>query len=143
MLTNASALMALGTSNRFARVIDRGRSLAHSIKALAKDDQDRGTYLRMLERNEQRGAMLVKALRGFYFAIGCFAASSLLSLLGVCGASLNLPGLLNGTLWIAFVAGTSAVGGLLHGCVLLVRETALALINLREESDCIRRQAIV
>src|SRR5947208_7965373 len=113
MLTNASALMALGTSNRFARVLDRGRSLGQSIKALAKEDVDRPTYLRMLGRNEQRGAMLVKALRGFYFALGCFAASSLLSLLGVCGETLNLPYLLTVALWVSFIAGIGAVAGLL------------------------------
>ena len=34
ILTNASSVMALGTSNRFARAIDRARSLATALQGL-------------------------------------------------------------------------------------------------------------
>jgi hypothetical protein len=141
ILTNAASIMALGTSNRFARVIDRGRSLAQTIKSLKPDDKDREVYLRMLSRNERRGAQLVRSLRGFYFSLGCFAAASLISLLGVAASAIEIPYVLRATLFIAFLVGTGGVSGLVTGCVLLVHETTLALANLRDESDCIRRQA--
>ena len=35
ILTNASSVMSLGTANRFARAIDRARSLSAEIRAAA------------------------------------------------------------------------------------------------------------
>jgi hypothetical protein len=140
ILTNASSVMALGTSNRFARVIDRTRTLAASIKAAP--EADRPVYVRMLDRNVRRGDFLVRALRAFYFSLGCFAIAALVSLLGAIAASLEVPHGLRTSLAIALIAGIGGVTGLVAGCFLLVRETTLAQANLREESDFVRSRAV-
>jgi hypothetical protein len=143
ILTNASSVMSLGTSNRFARVIDRTRGLALSLQKLKPGDPDRDVYLRMLGRNERRGELLVRALRCFYLSLGCFAAAALTSLLGAIVSALEVPHGMRVALILALIVGIGGVAGLVTGCFLLVRETALAQANLRDESAAVRRQAAV
>ena len=141
VLTNASSIMALGTSNRFARVIDRGRTLAKALHTAQGDS--RAAYLRMLGRNDRRGDLLVRGLRAFYFSLGCFAGASLVSLLGASLSAIEIHYVSQISLLIALLVGTCGVAGLITGCSHLVRETALAQANLREESDLIRREPVV
>ena len=65
ILTNASSVLALGTSNRLARVVDRTRIVAAQLAPL-----------------HVRAQLLVKALRLFYAGLGLFAASALVSVGG-------------------------------------------------------------
>jgi hypothetical protein len=139
VLTNASSVMALGTSNRFARVVDRGRSLARAVHDATGPERE--VYLRMLSRNDRRGELLVRALRAFYFSLGCFALAALVSLLGAIVTALQVPYVTRATLLVALVAGVGGVSGLVLGCLRLVRETGLAQANLREESEFARREA--
>jgi Protein of unknown function (DUF2721) len=141
ILTNASSVMALGTSNRFARVMDRSRILAKAIHDEA--GAPREVYLRMLGRNERRGDFLVRALRAFYLSLGCFAGASLVSLLGASIAALDVPYVMRISFGLALAAGIGGVSGLIAGCIHLVRETTLAQLSLHEEADLVRREAAV
>jgi len=135
VLTNAASLLVLSTSNRFARAIDRGRALAaHLRSADAAQDPESPIRLRQLKRAEERALLLLAALRLFYLSIGSFASASLVSLIGagMAGSAYELGAR------IATVAslgsGVLGVGSLVFGCVILVRETRLAVLSISEET---------
>jgi Protein of unknown function (DUF2721) len=139
VLTNASSILVLSTSNRLARAVDRARTLATHLE-VPDDIPDRFTPLRLKElaTSEQRALMLLSALRLFYGSLGAFAAAALSSLLGA-GLSAGPGGALAGTLeLLAICAGFIGVGGLILGCVLLVRETRIAVLVVSEEAALLR-----
>jgi hypothetical protein len=135
ILTNASSVMSLGTSNRFARAIDRARQLAAEIQG--KDlttDPDAAAKARRLKFTEQRALLLVRSLTAFYLSVGAFAAASLVSLLGAVFFIAHSELLHQITQIVAFAAGVVGVGGLMTGSGLLVWETRLTLQILRDET---------
>ncbi len=140
-LTNASSVLALGTSNRFARAIDRARALSASLESEeVTDDPMTIMRVRHLNRPERRALLLLHALRLFYLALGSFAASALLSLLGASVASSTHHIIFRVTLIVGLVAGLVGVGGLVFGCSLLVEETRLAAKNVSEEAVLVRER---
>jgi hypothetical protein len=135
ILTNASSVMSLGTSNRFARAIDRARLLASQIEG--KDlttDSEAAAVARRLKFTEKRALLLVRSLTAFYLSVGAFAAASLISLLGAVFFIAHNDLLHRITQYVAIGAGTVGVGGLVSGSGLLVWETRLTLQILRDET---------
>src|SRR5438105_125752 len=127
ILTNASSVMALGTSNRFARAIDRARTLSSLVEGRTGDaDPETALHVRQLWYAERRLWLLVRALTAFYLSVGAFAAASLVSLLGAGSAVAGQHLLRQVSLAGALVAGAVGVGGLVCGSGLLVWETRLA-----------------
>src|SRR5215470_8066858 len=96
VFTNASSVLALGTGNRLARVVDRTLELAHDVHDPALESEDRQLRVNHLSRLEKRGALLVRALSFFYGSIGAFAAASLVSILGavLVASGYRLPSML-------------------------------------------------
>ena len=141
VLTNASSVLALGTSNRFARAIDRARALSTLLEK-EEVDADPVTIMRIhqLNRLERRALLLLHALRAFYLALGSFAASALISLIGASVISSVHHLVFRITLGIAAVTGCVGVGGIVFGCILLVEETRLAVINVGEEAKLVRER---
>jgi hypothetical protein len=140
ILTNASSIMALGTSNRFARAIDRARAL--SSRGDGKEngsDPEAALRLRQLRYAEQRVLLLVRALTAFYLSVGSFAAASLVSLLGAVFSVAEQDLLRQAALGVALCAGVAGIGGLVYGSSLLVWETRLALRILGEETQFLLR----
>ena len=136
VFTNASSVLALGTGNRLARVVDRTRTLSRSLKTEPpKEKAESDIWMRHLERLEQRARLLVRAMSCFYTAVGSFAAASLISLLGasLAGSAYNLP--FAAVAGISFVVGIVGFVGLAVGSSLVVRETRLALLNQSEEAE--------
>src|SRR5215207_7370125 len=86
VLTNASAVMSLTTSNRLARAIDRARQLqtdlGHTLQA-----EDRADTVRRLETTRRRALLMTQALGAFQLAFGSFAAATLVALAGAGLAS--------------------------------------------------------
>src|SRR6185436_8200935 len=81
ILTNASSVLALGTSNRFGRNVDRSRQLIKMLEGRdPATDPEAGLFVRLLTKTHRRARLLMWAMSSFYFAIGCFAAGSLTSL---------------------------------------------------------------
>ena len=139
VLTNASSVLALGTSNRFARAIDRARALSAQLEAKgAETDPLTPLRIRQLHRTEIRAQRLLQALRAFYLALGNFAAAALVSLIGAGLATSTHHIVFRVALGLAFVTGLVGVSGLVYGCSLLVSETRLALLNVTEEADMVR-----
>lgn len=138
ILTNASSVMALGTSNRFARAIDRARALYALVEGKNADaNPETAARIRQLRYAEKRALFLVRALTAFYLSVGAFAAASLISLLGAIFFVSQYEFLHILTLAAAFVAGLTGIGGLVTGSACLVWETRMALKILRTETEII------
>jgi len=139
VFTNASSVLALGTGNRLARVVDRTRQLARDLHSGTEAHAEvRDLWVNHLSRLEQRGALLVRAMRFFYTAIGCFAAASVVSILGASVVSTRYKWPFEVIVGISFVAGVIGFAGLAVGCSFLVHETRLALRSLSEEAQMAR-----
>jgi len=134
ILTNASSVLALGTSNRLARVVDRTRVVTAELGEFEPGTADYQSWATQLPRLQVRADLLVKALRLFYACLGLFAASALVSVGGSMAAYYGRPLLFELAAGLAMVTGASAVVGLASGCALMVRETTLAVRNLTEEA---------
>jgi hypothetical protein len=142
ILTNASSVLILSTSNRLARAVDRTRALSRELEA----NGDLGSAmamqrLRELDVVEKRSLLLVRALRVFYLALSGFASAALLSLTGAVlapSAPANLATLLG---FVVIAAGLVAVGSIVFGSVLLVRETQMAVTILSEQTESLRFRA--
>lgn len=135
VFTNAASLLALGTGNRLARVVDRTRVLTAELHNETLEATLRQLWLSHLTRLEKRGALLVRALSYFYGSIGAFAAASLIAILGASLVNTNLRLPYTATAGISFVAGAVGFVGLTVGCVMLVSETRLAIRSQREEAE--------
>jgi hypothetical protein len=140
VLTNASSVLIMSTSNRLARAVDRAQKFSTDLAATQDRDSDPAQFcLRELNAAEERSIMLMDALRSFYVALGGFACAAFLSLLGAVLFA-NLPALAGRVLEVVAVgAGLTAVGGLIRGSATLLRETRIAVGMLRERADRSRR----
>ena len=139
VFTNASSVLALGTGNRLARVVDRTRQLTNQLRdPAAQNRSETEMDLRHIVRLEQRADRLVRAMAFFYTAIGAFAAASLISIFGavLAGQQSRVPFEVIGGL--SFIAGAIGFVGLVIGCTLLVSETRLALRSLSEEAELVK-----
>jgi hypothetical protein len=151
ILTNAASVLAMSTSNRLARAVDRARDLARQLEtaeaaAGGADVEARRDFERRLQEltaTEQRTTMLLRVLQSFYFALGGFAWSTLSALLGAVIARFG-PGTLLVTLeFFAVAAGTIGVAALVRGSIILVRETGIAVRIVSERAASVRARARV
>jgi hypothetical protein len=144
ILTNACSVLALGTSNRLARVVDRTRVVARELAARepgGADHQlqghapsDYGSWAAQLRGLQARTRLLVKALRVIYGSLGLFATAALASVVGSIVTYYGQRILFQVTAGLALLAGAVAVVGLASGCALMVQETRIAVDNLAEEA---------
>lgn len=138
ILTNASTLLILSTSNRLARAVDRARVLADKLERLeATGEEAEEMMLKELHSAEDRTLILAKALRSIYFTVGAFASAAFISLIGA--VSSGIQGIwLQAIEFTAVAVGASAVGGLVYASALLVKETKIAVAVLHEEATYIK-----
>jgi hypothetical protein len=137
ILTNASSVLAMSTSNRLARAVDRGRELARQLEDTARTDED-GRRLNELSAAEDRAILLVRGLRSFYTALGAFAVATLVSLVGAVAATAAGGAGVKTLEVVALIAGALAVAALVYGSLLLLRETSLAVDVMRERTRLLR-----
>jgi hypothetical protein len=133
ILTNASSVLVMSTSNRLARAVDRARELSKQLeegKRLGSADAEAERRLEELKATEQRALLLLKGLRCFYASLGAFASATLISLVGAVLAPLDAGRLVEAIELAAVAAGLFAVSGISYGSVLLMRETKLAVQTL-------------
>lgn len=135
ILTNASSVLALGTSNRLGRVVDRTRIVAGYVASYDPGSVRFKDWSVQLLALETRAHMLIRALRLFYAALGLFAASALVSVSGATAAYYGFHQLFATTAVLAMITGASAVIGLSVGCTLMVHETQLAVKTLTDEAN--------
>jgi hypothetical protein len=135
ILTNACSVLCLGTANRLARVVDRTRAVTARLAVIEAGTPEYKLQVSQLQRQEVRGRMLLRAMRSFYAALGSFAGTALLSIVGSVAGAYD-----KGTAFLAIVVavlgtGAFAVLALVSGCVLMLRENRLAIQNLTEEVE--------
>jgi hypothetical protein len=133
VLTNASSVLALGTSNRLARAVDYARQLTTQLEQQnTLDSPSTGVRSRELEAVQRRMLMLIRALSAFYVAIGSFASAALISLIGAV-LTPTVPALAAKAIEsLAVCVGAVAVGALVRGAFLLVRETRVAVGTMED-----------
>lgn len=141
VLTNASSVLIMSTSNRLARAVDRTRQLTTNLEdGIITGPITDNLLLTELAAAEQRMLMLIRALRVFYVALGGFASAALLSLASAATAPIGVGSLTTIMSLVAIAAGLVAVTALLHGAQLLVRETRIAVAVLQERAARIKQQ---
>lgn len=134
VLTNASSVLALGTSNRLARVVDRTRVVAAELAALDPAGAEHAGWTRQLRTLQVRTQLLLRALQVVYASLGAFATAALLSVIGSVAAFYGEQHAFQALAVIALGTGTFAVIALALGCSFMVRETRLAVQGLADEA---------
>ena len=135
VLTNACSVLALGTANRIARVVDRTRVVSAHFATLSPDPAEHAAQMRQLERLRGRAQMLLRALRLFYASLGSFASSALISVIGSALAVFEQRIAFHVAAVIGLAIGTVGVTALVIGCTLMVHETRLAVQTITEEAE--------
>jgi hypothetical protein len=144
VLTNASSVLAMSTSNRLARAVDRARELSKQLEATTELTTPQAERrLGELAFAEQRTLLLLRALRAMYAALGGFASATLVSLLGAVLVPINAPLIVGGLEVVAVIAGMFAVGALVHGSTLLLRETRIAVRVIQDRIAGLQARAAV
>jgi hypothetical protein len=151
ILTNAASVLAMSTSNRLARAVDRTRDLARQLEAegdptIARHpgldhEREHARRLDELTATEHRAVMLLQVLQTFYIALGGFASATLVSLLGAVMASFGRGVLVVSVEILAVLAGIVGVGSLVRGSILLIRETSIAVRVISERAASVRARA--
>jgi MFS family permease len=80
---------------------------------------------------QTRAQLLLRALRYFYSGLGLFASSALISIAGSIVVYSGWPSAFRIAAGIGVVCGASAIIALVCGCVLMIRETRLAVQELK------------
>ena len=144
ILTNASSILVLSTSNRLARAVNRARSLAKQLEGTNEFDGPPASFTSdlPLARVEKRAIFLLRALRLFYLSLGSFAAASFTSLLGASFSATGAGAFYDVTVFVAAAAGLSGVGGLVVGTGMLVGETRIAVTEVTDEIHLLRARLL-
>jgi len=139
VLTNASSVLGMSTTNRFARASDRARELARQLEDTSDPASPQAARrLSELATAERRSLMLLAALRSIYLALGSFAFATLSALVGAVLVSMNVGILARTIEGIGLGAGLLALAALVHGSIMLVRETRIVVGVLQERAAGIR-----
>jgi hypothetical protein len=139
ILTNASSVLIMSTSNRLARGVDRAREISKQLeetKDFAGEEPQR--RLRELAAAEQRTLLLLRALRSFYMGLGAFASASFVSLLGAVMVPFEYDSFVFVLEIFGVVTGMVAVSSLVFGSALLLQETRIAVRVIAERAACVR-----
>ena len=130
VLTNASSVLALGTNNRLARVADRTHAVTAQLSKLEPGARDYEVSKAELPALLTRAQLLLRALRCFYLGLGLFASSALISIAGSIVVYYGGQTTFQLAAGIGVLCGAAAVISLVCGCVLMIRETQLAVRGL-------------
>jgi hypothetical protein len=135
LLTNTTALLLMGTINRFGRAVDRARAVAERVTkggAATDSELDRLTETE-LEICRRRVNIIRNAMTAFYTATACLALATLLSLAGALLATAGSPLVLDVALGISAAFGVAGVAAIVFGSARLVGESRLgARANIHE-----------
>jgi hypothetical protein len=134
VLTNASSVLALGTNNRLARVADRTHAVIAQLAKLESGATDREIWAAQLSDLQTRAQLLLRALRFFYLGLGLFASSALISIAGSIVVFYGQRSVFQLAAGIGVICGASAIIALVSGCVMMIRETQLAVKGLALEA---------
>ena len=136
VLTNACAVMSLTTANRIARAVDRGRALVAELSRPEPMPVERRQFrIREVEVAQRRAVLLIQAMGSFQLACGGFATTTVLALFGAALGFLGIREVNIAALAVVLLCKALAVGGIVRGSLLLIRESRMAYSVLRQEAD--------
>lgn len=141
LLTNASSLLLLGTSNRLARAVDRVRALASHLEHHS-DTESRIAQLelRQMQSAERRVLIIVRAMTAFYLAVGSFAFGTMLALVGAALVTPDHDVMRLLVMRLTIAACVIGVAAIMSGSLSLVFESRLTFRILRVEADLVRER---
>ena len=141
LLTNASSLLLLGTSNRLARAVDRVRALASHLEHHS-DTESRIAQLelRQMQSAERRVLIIVRAMTAFYLAVGSFAFGTMLALVGATLVTPDHDVMRQWVMRLTIAACVIGVAAIMSGSLSLVFESRLTFRILRVEADLVRER---
>lgn len=142
LLTNASSVLALSTTNRMLRTRDRMQELFAKSETPNLSEEDTALLVDQVNRVERQGELLLRALYSVYLALGAFAAATLVTLLGAALGSFQDALWFSGLTALGLALGFVGVGGLVFGSAMLFRATHLSLHNIADEAALIRKRQL-
>lgn len=135
ILTNACSVLCLATGNRIARVVDRTRAVTADLATLEPGGAEHNLRASQIERLRVRNNLLYKALRLQYTALGSFAASAIISVIGAALIYFGNTFAFHAIAAVALSIGGFSIAALIGGCAYMVVETKLAVRNLAEDAE--------
>ncbi len=140
VLTNASSILTLSTSNRLARAVDQTRDITIELERqeVLQTLYEQGR-LKELTSYQRRMIMLTQALGAFYVALSGFASTTMLALLGSIlstHVSVSVAQTLAG---VAVAISGAAVVSMAYGSLLLALETRVAVGVLNDRAVRVRQ----
>src|SRR5207237_120149 len=82
LLTNATSVLALSTTNRMLRTRDAMSALLDKSEAQGGQGPDADHVMRQVNRVETQAGLMLGALGAIYLALGAFAGATLVTLIG-------------------------------------------------------------
>jgi hypothetical protein len=116
-------------------VVDRTRAVTAELSALEPDSPEYSVRARQIERLRIRNNLLYKALRLQYTALGSFAASAIISVIGAALVYFGNALAFHAIAAVALAIGMFSIAALIAGCAYMVGETRLAVRNLAEDAE--------
>lgn len=134
LLTNATSLILLSTTNRFARAIDRSRQLTDRIINAAGDHPMQAAEASELKVVGRRIRLIGRAIASFYLAAAMFALATVTSILGPVVAAFAVGVVIDAIVTLAVIFGLVGFAAFVAGAFELVIETRLTMGALADES---------
>ncbi|QEL15696.1 DUF2721 domain-containing protein [Limnoglobus roseus] len=135
VLTNASSILTLSTSNRLARAVDQTRDITTELE---RQEVLQTLYaegrLKELTSYQRRMVMLTRALGAFYVALSGFATTTMLALLGAILSTFVPAGVAQALAVAAVIILGVAVVSMAHGALMLALETRIAIGVLNDRA---------
>ena len=133
LLTNATSLILLSTTNRFARAIDRSRMLTALVRqpGAGKEQAREADELRIVGR---RIRFIGLSITSFYLAAAMFALATVMSIVGAVLAQEANGVVLDLIVAFAVILGLIGFAAFVTGAFSLVIETRLTMGSLARES---------
>ena len=136
ILTNATSVLAMSTTNRMLRTRDRMHELY--VEADNPARASASGFVERTNRVERQAVLLLSALRSIYVALGAFSAAAFVTLLGAVLSQWDNATVTRLVVGVGLLLGFTGVGGLVWGCVNLFHATQLSLLNIQAEAGLIR-----
>jgi len=138
LLTNASTVLALSTSNRFLRAGERLRALAEELQTVTAPEEADWRLVHV-NRIERQAVLLLTALRAIYVALGSFERQPHLDRRRWARfAQLHPADEL--MIVLALAVGFLGAAAIVWSSVNLFRATRLSMMNIAEEAAIIRQR---
>ncbi|HEY1631022.1 MAG TPA: DUF2721 domain-containing protein [Rhizomicrobium sp.] len=129
LLTNATSVFILSTSNRFARAIDRARALSAMPQAQRQGFADELVIV------HARVAHMARAMACLYVALTCFALGTAISIGGAAVAEFSSSKVQVFAFAAAGIAGAVGFAAFVGGAAMLVLESRAAMKAVLREAD--------